>query len=134
MKIFAQFRILGLTYFIQEIIPQTDIVNRQFLDLVRKLLAFDPAQRLTVAEAIKHPYFSLNIAEEIYVLFPILHNVEALPRYLHFLLPLPQCTTLLPHPRFIPSPPIILFQSQDTCNISDIMAIHRLWDVLQVGG
>ncbi|KAK7044225.1 serine threonine protein kinase CMGC group [Paramarasmius palmivorus] len=48
-----------------EIIPQTDIVNRQFLDLVRKLLAFDPAQRLTVAEAIKHPYFSLNIPEEI---------------------------------------------------------------------
>ncbi|EEB98548.1 hypothetical protein MPER_01921, partial [Moniliophthora perniciosa FA553] len=48
-----------------EIIPQTDLINRQFLDLVRKLLAFDPAQRLTVADAIKHPYFSMHIPEEL---------------------------------------------------------------------
>ncbi|KAF9266591.1 CMGC/CLK protein kinase [Marasmius fiardii PR-910] len=48
-----------------EIIPQTDIINKHFLDLVRRLLAFDPAQRITVADALKHPYFSLNIPEEI---------------------------------------------------------------------
>ncbi len=41
--------------------PQTDIINRQFLNLVQRLLAFDPAQRITVREALNHPYFSLNI-------------------------------------------------------------------------
>jgi len=54
-----------LTHFPQEVIPPTDIINREFLDLVRKLLAFDPAQRLTVQEALEHPYFSLNIPPEI---------------------------------------------------------------------
>lgn len=54
-----------LTYFPQEVIPPTDNVNREFLDLVRKLLAFDPAQRLTVREALEHPYFSLQIPPEI---------------------------------------------------------------------
>ncbi|KAL0060827.1 Apoptosis-inducing factor 1 [Marasmius tenuissimus] len=48
-----------------DIIPQTDLINRHFLDLVRKLLAFDPAQRITVAEALRHPYFSLHIPEEV---------------------------------------------------------------------
>jgi dual-specificity kinase len=35
----------------------TDSLNRHFLDLVRKLLTFDPAHRITVADALKHPYF-----------------------------------------------------------------------------
>ncbi|KAK7454475.1 serine threonine protein kinase CMGC group [Stygiomarasmius scandens] len=48
-----------------DVIPPTDHINRQFLDLVRKLLAFDPAQRITVEEALKHPYFSLDIPNEI---------------------------------------------------------------------
>ncbi|KAK0235771.1 CMGC/CLK protein kinase [Armillaria gallica] len=46
---------------LSEVIPQTDIMNRQFLNLVQRLLAFDPAQRITVREALNHPYFSLNI-------------------------------------------------------------------------
>lgn len=50
---------------LQDVIPPTDNVNRQFLDLVRKLLAFDPAQRITVREALQHPYFSLTIPPEI---------------------------------------------------------------------
>ncbi|KAF9484354.1 CMGC CLK protein kinase [Pholiota conissans] len=50
---------------LQDVIPPTDNINRQFLDLVRKLLAFDPAQRITVREALQHPYFSLNIPPEI---------------------------------------------------------------------
>ncbi|KAJ6631030.1 kinase-like domain-containing protein [Mycena sp. CBHHK59/15] len=41
-----------------------DLVNRHFLNLVQKLLAFDPAQRVTVREALNHPYFSLVIANE----------------------------------------------------------------------
>lgn len=49
----------------QDVIPPTDNINREFLDLVRKLLAFDPAHRLTVREALQHPYFSLSIPPEI---------------------------------------------------------------------
>ena len=48
----------------QEIIPATDPINRHFLDLVKKLLTFDPAQRITVKEALNHPYFSLPIPNE----------------------------------------------------------------------
>lgn len=48
----------------QEIIPPTDPVNRQFLDLVRKLLTFDPSQRITVREALGHPYFNMQIPHE----------------------------------------------------------------------
>ena len=60
------FRIVRiLTYFAQDVIQPTDNINRAFLDLVRKLLAFDPAQRLTVREALDHPYFSLQIPPEI---------------------------------------------------------------------
>ncbi|KAF8150784.1 CMGC/CLK protein kinase [Crassisporium funariophilum] len=50
---------------LNDVIPLTDNINRQFLDLVRKLLAFDPAQRITVRDALQHPYFSLNIPPEI---------------------------------------------------------------------
>jgi dual-specificity kinase len=48
----------------QEVIPPTDIYNRNFLNLVQRLLAFDPNQRITVKDALNHPYFSLNIPEE----------------------------------------------------------------------
>ncbi|GLB40484.1 putative serine/Threonine protein kinases, catalytic domain [Lyophyllum shimeji] len=48
-----------------DVIPPTDIINRQFLNLVQRLLCFDPAQRITVREALNHPYFSLSIPEEI---------------------------------------------------------------------
>lgn len=54
-----------LTRLSQDVIPQTDRANIQFLNLVQKLLAFDPNQRITVREALNHPYFSLNIPEEI---------------------------------------------------------------------
>ncbi|KAF9048535.1 CMGC CLK protein kinase [Panaeolus papilionaceus] len=50
---------------LQDVIPPTDHTNRSFLDLVRKLLCFDPAQRITVREALQHPYFSLDIPPEI---------------------------------------------------------------------
>ncbi|KAJ2922868.1 hypothetical protein H1R20_g14265, partial [Candolleomyces eurysporus] len=48
-----------------DVIPPTDHINKQFLNLVQKLLAFDPNQRLTVREALAHPYFSLQIPEEV---------------------------------------------------------------------
>jgi len=50
---------------LSDVIPPHDVVNRHFLNLVQKLLAFDPAQRVTVREALNHPYFSLIIANEI---------------------------------------------------------------------
>ncbi|PPQ64146.1 hypothetical protein CVT24_008776 [Panaeolus cyanescens] len=50
---------------LQDVIPPTDHINRSFLDLVRKLLCFDPSQRITVREALQHPYFSLDIPPEI---------------------------------------------------------------------
>ncbi|RDB25581.1 Dual specificity protein kinase lkh1 [Hypsizygus marmoreus] len=49
---------------LSDVIPPTDIVNRQFLNLVQKLLSFDPAQRITVRDALSHPYFSLSIPAE----------------------------------------------------------------------
>ncbi len=52
--------------FTQEIIPPTDDINREFLDLVRRLLTFDPSQRITVRDALNHPYFRLRVAEELY--------------------------------------------------------------------
>lgn len=50
---------------LQDVIPLTDQINKQFVDLVRRLLAFDPAQRITVRDALHHPYFSFNIPEEL---------------------------------------------------------------------
>ena len=50
---------------LQELIPQTDGINKQFYDLVRRLLMFDPAQRITVKDALQHPYFSVRIPDEI---------------------------------------------------------------------
>jgi len=50
---------------LQDVIPPTDNINRHFLNLVQRLLAFDPSQRITVREALNHPYFSLTIPEEI---------------------------------------------------------------------
>jgi dual-specificity kinase len=45
-------------YDTQQIIVPIDNYNRAFLDLVRKLLGFDPADRIRVRDALKHPYFS----------------------------------------------------------------------------
>ena len=50
---------------LQDVIPPTDVINRQFLNLVQRLLTFDPAQRITVRDALSHPYFSLSIPNEI---------------------------------------------------------------------
>ncbi|EMD34114.1 hypothetical protein CERSUDRAFT_55661 [Gelatoporia subvermispora B] len=50
---------------LMEIIPPTDHYNRVFLDLVKKLLTFDPRDRLTVKDALKHEYFTLSIPPEL---------------------------------------------------------------------
>ncbi|KAF8666655.1 dolichol kinase [Rhizoctonia solani] len=43
---------------LHQIIPNTDIINQDFLDLVQRLLNPDPNTRITVREALKHRYFS----------------------------------------------------------------------------
>ncbi|KAF7976596.1 hypothetical protein HWV62_2252 [Athelia sp. TMB] len=48
-----------------DVIPPQDIINKQFMHLVSRLLAFDPSQRITVKEALNHPYFSLSIPDEV---------------------------------------------------------------------
>ncbi|EIM91008.1 kinase-like protein [Stereum hirsutum FP-91666 SS1] len=49
---------------LQDIIHPTDQINRLFLDLVRRLLCFDPAQRITVRDALNHAYFMQSISPE----------------------------------------------------------------------
>ncbi|KAG8928430.1 dual specificity protein kinase kns1 [Tulasnella sp. 417] len=46
---------------LEDVIKQNDVVNTRFLDLVKKLLIWEPSERLTVREALTHPYFDLTI-------------------------------------------------------------------------
>ncbi|GBE88243.1 Dual specificity protein kinase lkh1 [Sparassis crispa] len=50
---------------LQDIIPGTDQINKLFLDLVRRLLTFDPSKRISVREALNHPYFNIQIPNEL---------------------------------------------------------------------
>ncbi|KAG9005808.1 dual specificity protein kinase kns1 [Tulasnella sp. JGI-2019a] len=49
---------------LEEIIKPIDITNMRFLDLVKKLLIWEPNDRLTVRDALSHPYFDLTIPME----------------------------------------------------------------------
>ncbi|QRV75081.1 kinase domain protein [Ceratobasidium sp. AG-Ba] len=46
---------------LHQIVPNTDQINQDFLDLVQRLLHPDPNSRITVREALKHRYFSLSV-------------------------------------------------------------------------
>ncbi|CCO28951.1 dual-specificity kinase [Rhizoctonia solani AG-1 IB] len=52
---------------LHQIIPSTDIINQDFLDLVQRLLNPDPNTRITVREALKHRYFSHVVPIECYL-------------------------------------------------------------------
>lgn len=43
-----------------QIIPPTNSHNKLFLDLIERLLHFDPDQRLTVDKALEHPYLRVQ--------------------------------------------------------------------------
>ncbi|KAK4169500.1 dual specificity protein kinase lkh1 [Cladorrhinum sp. PSN259] len=43
---------------LQEIIPPTNKFLLQFLDLLKKIFVYDPAQRITAKQALQHPWFS----------------------------------------------------------------------------
>ena len=42
---------------IQDIIPPTSPFLAQFLDLLKKIFVYDPAQRITAKQALQHPWF-----------------------------------------------------------------------------
>jgi len=48
---------------LKEIIPPTNNTNALFLDLVVRLLDFDPETRITVDKALEHAYLRANIPE-----------------------------------------------------------------------
>jgi len=52
----------NLTY-PQEIIPPNNSHNKLFLDLIVRLLDFDPETRISVSQALRHPYCALPVAE-----------------------------------------------------------------------
>lgn len=41
----------------QEIIPQNTVFGRHFLDLLRRIFVYDPADRITAKQALQHPWF-----------------------------------------------------------------------------
>lgn len=41
----------------QDIIPSNNPFFKQFLDLLRKIFVYDPAQRITAKQALNHPWF-----------------------------------------------------------------------------
>ncbi|KAI9330754.1 kinase-like domain-containing protein [Obelidium mucronatum] len=46
---------------LQEIIPPKDETSRLFLDLVKRLLVYDPKLRITAREALQHPFLRCQI-------------------------------------------------------------------------
>ncbi|KAL9100950.1 MAG: hypothetical protein Q9163_003735 [Psora crenata] len=42
---------------LQDVIPPTNTFNKQFIDLLRKIFVYDPKQRITAKQALKHPWF-----------------------------------------------------------------------------
>jgi serine/threonine protein kinase len=51
-------------HILQEIVEGKDATKLHFVDLIRQLLMFDPTQRITVRDALRHPSFSTPIANE----------------------------------------------------------------------
>lgn len=49
---------------LQEFIPVTTPFNRQFLDLLRQIFIYDPKQRITAKEALKHPWFKETLIDD----------------------------------------------------------------------
>lgn len=41
----------------QEIIPSNTAFNRQFLDLLKRIFIYDPADRISAQDALQHPWF-----------------------------------------------------------------------------
>lgn len=49
---------------LQVIVPPTGIANQRFLDLLGKLLKWDPNQRITPHAALSHPFFAHKFEDD----------------------------------------------------------------------
>ena len=49
---------------LQEIIPPQTPFNRQFIDLLRRIFQYDPKQRITAKQALKHAWFKETITDD----------------------------------------------------------------------
>ena len=49
---------------LQEVIPAATAFNKQFLDLLKRIFMYDPKQRLTAKQALKHPWFKETITDD----------------------------------------------------------------------
>lgn len=48
----------------QEVIPGATTFNKQFLDLLKRIFMYDPKQRLTAKQALKHAWFKETITDD----------------------------------------------------------------------
>lgn len=48
----------------QEFIQATTPFNKQLLDLLRKIFVYDPRQRITAKQALKHPWFKESLVDD----------------------------------------------------------------------
>ena len=48
----------------QEIIPPNTAFNKQFLDLLKKIFVYDPKQRITAKNALKHAWFKESLVDD----------------------------------------------------------------------
>ncbi|KAJ3009554.1 dual specificity protein kinase kns1, partial [Thoreauomyces humboldtii] len=57
-------RIVTKTKLLRDIVKPTDQQSAQLLDLIYRMLRYDPTERITAVEALRHPYFDLVRAEQ----------------------------------------------------------------------
>lgn len=48
----------------QDFIPSNTAFNKQFLDLLRKIFVYDPKQRISAKQALKHPWFKESLVDD----------------------------------------------------------------------
>ena len=49
---------------VQEFIPTNNTFHRQFLDLLQRIFVYDPKQRITAKQALKHPWFKETLVDD----------------------------------------------------------------------
>ncbi|KAL8917682.1 MAG: hypothetical protein Q9208_007808 [Pyrenodesmia sp. 3 TL-2023] len=49
---------------LSEIIPSSNLFNKQFLDLLRKIFVYDPNKRITAKQALRHPWFRESLIDD----------------------------------------------------------------------
>lgn len=54
----------SMLIYLQEVIPPTTTFNKQFLDLLRRIFQYDPKNRITAKQALKHPWFKETITDD----------------------------------------------------------------------